>query len=91
MMIGIGGHNYCSCPVIAKLLDDPVRCARHRIQGVRLTYNGLDGRRFDILCVVKDVVDPVLDERLAEFVVSSHMRAHPNASTELAGVSSGLN
>jgi len=29
--------------------------------------------------VVKDVVDPVLDERLAEFVVSSHMRAHPSA------------
>ena len=34
--------------------------------------------RFDILCVVKDVVDPVLDERLAEFVVSSHIRAHPD-------------
>lgn len=29
--------------------------------------------------MVKDVVDPVLDERLAEFVVSSHMRAHPDA------------
>ena len=29
--------------------------------------------------MVKDVVDPVLDERLAEFVVNSHMRAHPNA------------
>lgn len=35
--------------------------------------------RFDILCVVKDLVDPVLDERLAEFVISSHMRAHPDA------------
>ena len=34
--------------------------------------------RFDILCVVKDIVDPVLDERLAEFVVSSHIRAHPD-------------
>ena len=34
-------------------------------------------RRFDVLCVVKDVVDPVADARLAEFVVSSHMRAHP--------------
>ena len=29
--------------------------------------------------MVKDVVDPVLDERLAEFVVSSHMRAHPHS------------
>ena len=34
--------------------------------------------RFDILCVVKDVVDPVSDKRLASFVVNSHMRAHPN-------------
>lgn len=34
-------------------------------------------RSFDVLCVVKDVVDPVADARLAEFVVSSHMRAHP--------------
>ncbi|KAK6176782.1 hypothetical protein SNE40_015016 [Patella caerulea] len=36
--------------------------------------------RFDILCVVRDTVDPVQDERLAEFVVSSHMKHHPNAS-----------
>ena len=35
--------------------------------------------RFDILCVVKDTVDPVLDENLAKFVVGSHMRSHPQA------------
>jgi hypothetical protein len=34
--------------------------------------------RFDCLCVVKDTVDPVSDERLANFVVSSHRRSHPN-------------
>jgi DNA replication licensing factor MCM2 len=33
--------------------------------------------RFDILCVVRDQVDPVQDQRLAEFVVGNHMRAHP--------------
>lgn len=33
--------------------------------------------RFDILCVVKDIIDPVLDERLAKFVVGSHVRSHP--------------
>ena len=33
--------------------------------------------RFDIMCVVKDVIDPVLDERLARFVVGSHVRSHP--------------
>ncbi|EEF50150.1 DNA replication licensing factor MCM2 [Ricinus communis] len=33
--------------------------------------------RFDILCVVKDVVDPVADEMLAKFVVDSHFRSQP--------------
>merc|ERR1719192_2957903 len=38
--------------------------------------------RFDILCVVRDTVDPVADEHLARFVVASHMRSHPNATEE---------
>ena len=33
--------------------------------------------RFDILCVVRDTVDAVQDERLARFVVESHIRHHP--------------
>ncbi|KAA8646502.1 MCM DNA helicase complex subunit MCM2 [Aspergillus tanneri] len=33
--------------------------------------------RFDILCVVRDLVDPTEDERLASFVVESHHRANP--------------
>ena len=37
--------------------------------------------RFDILCVVRDQVDPVIDERLARFVVGSHVRARENASS----------
>ena len=37
--------------------------------------------RFDILCVVRDTVDPVEDERLAKFVVNSHGRAHPSANS----------
>jgi DNA replication licensing factor MCM2 len=35
--------------------------------------------RFDILCVVKDTVDPVLDTMLADFVTKSHIRSHPLA------------
>ncbi len=35
-------------------------------------------QRFDILCVLQDVVDPIADEKLARFVVASHMRSHPN-------------
>jgi DNA replication licensing factor MCM2 len=34
-------------------------------------------QRFDILCVLQDVVDPVADERLASFVTKSHMSAVP--------------
>lgn len=44
-------------------------------QNVELTEPILS--RFDVLCVVKDLVDPVQDEMLARFVVSSHLRAHP--------------
>jgi len=35
--------------------------------------------RFDCVCVVKDEMDPIADERLAEFVVRSHKRSHPEA------------
>ncbi|KAL8153547.1 hypothetical protein V2J09_011307 [Rumex salicifolius] len=33
--------------------------------------------RFDVLCVVKDIVDPVTDEMLAKFVVDSHSKSQP--------------
>lgn len=33
--------------------------------------------RFDILCVVRDTVEPAEDERLARFIVGSHSRSHP--------------
>lgn len=33
--------------------------------------------RFDILCVIRDTVEPSEDERLASFVVESHHRANP--------------
>ncbi|KAK6944611.1 MCM domain [Dillenia turbinata] len=36
--------------------------------------------RFDILCVVKDVVDPVTDEMLANFVVDSHFKSQPKGA-----------
>ncbi|KAJ5072865.1 DNA helicase [Anaeramoeba ignava] len=35
--------------------------------------------RFDILCVVRDTVDPIYDEKLAKFVVESHVKSHPNS------------
>ena len=50
-------------------------------QNVELTEPILS--RFDILCVVRDTVDPIEDERLASFVVNSHGRAHPVLSSAL--------
>ncbi len=51
-------------------------------QNVELTEPILS--RFDILCVVRDTVDPEEDERLAKFVVESHGRAHPEANNNAA-------
>ncbi|KAF2455208.1 MCM2/3/5 family-domain-containing protein [Lineolata rhizophorae] len=51
-------------------------------QNVELTEPVLS--RFDILCVVRDTVDPSEDERLAGFVVESHGRARPAASSSAA-------
>lgn len=50
-------------------------------QNVELTEPILS--RFDILCVVRDTVDPSEDERLANFVVNSHGRAHPVMSSAM--------
>ena len=36
--------------------------------------------RFDILCVVKDQVDPIIDDQLATFVINSHIMSHPQNS-----------
>lgn len=38
--------------------------------------------RFDILCVIRDTVDPVLDDMLARFVVASHRASHPDAEAK---------
>ncbi|KAF2102039.1 MCM-domain-containing protein [Rhizodiscina lignyota] len=51
-------------------------------QNVELTEPILS--RFDILCVVRDTVDPSEDERLAKFVVTSHGRAHPITASQAA-------
>jgi len=45
-------------------------------QNVELTEPILS--RFDILCVVRDTVDAMDDERLAQFVVDSHFKNHPS-------------
>ncbi len=56
--------------------------SRSFAQNVELTEPILD--RFDIMCVVRDIVDPVADERLARFVVGSHRRSHPHSEADAA-------
>lgn len=51
-------------------------------QNVELTEPILS--RFDVLCVVRDTVDPEVDTMLAKFVVKSHDRSHPNLAEENA-------
>jgi DNA replication licensing factor MCM2 len=48
----------------------------HFHENVELTEPILS--RFDVLCVVKDLIDPVADTQLAEFVVRSHSNSHPS-------------
>ncbi|CAG2178036.1 unnamed protein product, partial [Oppiella nova] len=38
--------------------------------------------RFDVICVVRDQVDPYADEQLAKFVVRSHIKHHPNVTDD---------
>lgn len=38
--------------------------------------------RFDVICVVRDLCNPENDERLATFVVDSHMRSYPDDEDE---------
>ncbi|KAF9566691.1 MCM-domain-containing protein [Agrocybe pediades] len=56
-------------------------------QNVELTEPILS--RFDVLCVVKDTVDPVMDELLARFVVGSHLRSHPKFDKETEEIEVG--
>mmetsp|Transcript_25307 Transcript_25307/g.42404 ORF Transcript_25307/g.42404 Transcript_25307/m.42404 type:complete len:904 (-) Transcript_25307:420-3131(-) len=66
----------CAVIAAANPLGGRYDSSRTFAENVELTEPILS--RFDVLCVIKDVVDPVIDERLARFVVGSHARSHPS-------------
>lgn len=66
----------CSVIAAANPLDGRYDPARTFAENINLSDPILS--RFDVLCVVRDIVDPVQDQRLAEFVVGSHARSHPD-------------
>ena len=47
--------------------------------------------RFDILCVVKDEIDPMQDRHLAKFVVNSHIRHHPTNAGKVISTEENTN
>ncbi|KAJ2719462.1 MCM DNA helicase complex subunit [Coemansia sp. Benny D115] len=65
----------CSVIAAANPIGGRYRPALPFSQNVELTEPILS--RFDVLCVVRDEVDPIKDEMLGRFVVQSHSRSHP--------------
>ncbi|KAG7810749.1 hypothetical protein KL921_002377 [Ogataea angusta] len=65
----------CSIIAAANPIGGRYNSTLNLLQNVNLTEPILS--RFDILCVVRDLVHPEADERLAGFVIDSHMRSHP--------------
>lgn len=72
----------CSVIAAANPIGGRYNPARTFAENVELTDPIL--QRFDILCVLQDRVDPVDDERLADFVISSHMKSNPMRSAQQA-------
>merc|ERR1711953_1221502 len=70
----------CSVIAVANPLEGRYDSTRTFAQNVNLSDPILS--RFDVLCVIRDESDPLQDERLADHVVCSHIRSHPDATAE---------
>ncbi|KAF9622874.1 hypothetical protein IFM89_035004 [Coptis chinensis] len=68
----------CSVIAAANPIGGRYDSSKNFSQNVELTDPIVS--RFDVLCVVKDVVDPVIDEMLASFVVDSHFKSQPKGA-----------
>ncbi|OQS03772.1 DNA replication licensing factor Mcm2 [Thraustotheca clavata] len=64
----------CAVIAAANPIGGRYNATRTFAENVELTDPIL--QRFDVLCVVQDKVDPVQDERLANFVISSHIKSN---------------
>merc|ERR1711937_486800 len=68
----------CAVIAVANPLEGKYDSGRTFAQNVNLTDPILS--RFDVLCVIRDEADQLQDERLADHVVCSHIRSHPEAN-----------
>jgi DNA replication licensing factor MCM2 len=70
----------CSVIAAANPVGGRYDSSRTFSENVELTEPILS--RFDVLCVIRDIVDPVNDEKLADFVVGSHANSHPHGAQD---------
>jgi len=70
----------CAVVAVANPIEGRYDPQRSFAQNVNLSDPILS--RFDVLCVLKDEADPVQDESLADHVICSHRRSHPEATVE---------
>merc|ERR1711865_1195416 len=68
----------CAVIAVANPVEGRYDSTRTFAQNVNLSDPILS--RFDLLCVIRDESDTVHDECLADHVVCSHIRSHPNAN-----------
>jgi len=73
----------CAVIAVANPLEGKYDSSRTFAQNVNLTDPILS--RFDVLCVLRDESDALQDERLADHVVCSHIRSHPDANARDKG------
>merc|ERR1719305_1457806 len=73
----------CAVIAVANPVEGRYDASRTFAQNVNLTDPILS--RFDVLCVIRDEADSLQDERLADHVVCSHIRSHPDANANDKG------
>merc|ERR1712113_919791 len=70
----------CAVQAVANPIEGRYDPQRTFAQNVNLSDPILS--RFDVLCVLRDEADAVQDERLADHVICSHIRSHPDATSD---------
>merc|ERR1719331_3406696 len=70
----------CAVVAVANPTEGRYDAQRSFAQNVNLSDPILS--RFDVLCVLRDEADAVQDERLADHVLCSHIRSHPEANSD---------
>jgi len=68
----------CAVVAVGNPIEGRYDSQRNFAQNVNLSDPILS--RFDVLCVLRDEADPVQDSYLADHVLCSHVRSHPDAT-----------